>query len=860
MAQDDIRVKFTPDGAESIIGALKDIRAQAGLAVAAVAAISIGIVAKTMEAIDSQAKLARQLRATAQGLETLKRAASLAGIEQEKMDKATRNLDVRLGEALQGEKAASEAFKRLGLNVAEFSKLDADERINAINRALLANVPAAERAAVAGEMFGKKLGMAIASISEEDLAAAREEVQALGLAVSEVDSQTIERANDAFSVIGETARGAANRVTVALAPALEAIAQKIRTIVIENEGFKEGIEAALDAGVFVAGHLADALHGLHLIYKSLVVAGQEWLATTAEIGAKVNTVFEQVVDMAIENINTLIRSLNQIPGVDIAEIVFTGHKKIPAIMREIADSTRKTANESRAELEALAAQPLPSEGLVHSLREIKDAADEVSRAAINARNAMSGGGESSQRDPEAEKRLEKLRDALRTQFETEQHNHSERLKELEEFRRKGLLKEQEYNELLAKENTRHLDAVKAMQDKLQSGLLSAADAERAVHMKKLKELQDARGEGLLVDRKYNELEAQEKARHDAAMQTEQGTNQKKLAALADERAQGLLTQKEYDNQLEQEKARHDAAMQTEQATTSSNVGNLEKNKREEESRKASLITQKEYNELEALEQARHDAVLRDMKAKQDQEWMRVQEQRVVNLENLRVSLLDEEDAELEHYQRKLEQLVAAAEEELITDERYKQMREELEKQHQEKIKKIREGYAGDWTKWNKMTMAQQTQTVLGELVNMTAGIAQHSRKAFEINKAAGIANAVVNAYVGISKTLSSYPYPWNIALAAAHGVAAFAQINAIRSQSFQGGGAGAAPALAGSTAAPAVSPVDTGAGGASGGSGGNSIQRIFNIHVSGSSRAVFEEFAQQMNSLAQDGFVFKLQN
>jgi hypothetical protein len=63
---------------------------------------------------------------------------------------------------------------------------------------------------------------------------------------------------------------------------------------------------------------------------------------------------------------------------------------------------------------------------------------------------------------------------------------------------------------------------------------------------------------------------------------------------------------------------------------------------------------------------------------------------------------------------------------------------------------------------------------------------------FELGKAAAISDAIVNAYKGISKTWNEYPYPYNIPMAAAHGVAAFQQVQNIKSAQFGGsGGSGA---------------------------------------------------------------------
>lgn len=137
--------------------------------------------------------------------------------------------------------------------------------------------------------------------------------------------------------------------------------------------------------------------------------------------------------------------------------------------------------------------------------------------------------------------------------------------------------------------------------------------------------------------------------------------------------------------------------------------------------------------------------------------------------------------------------------------------EALRKQHELEI-----AYMTDAQKFEKKTMGEKAKTIFGELSNITAGVAQHNRGLFELNKVAGISNAIIGAYEGISKTMAAYPYPWNIAMSAAHGIAAFAQVSAIKSTQF---GSGGAPSIAGSTAAAPVSPVSSGAPGAAGGRG-----------------------------------------
>lgn len=174
----------------------------------------------------------------------------------------------------------------------------------------------------------------------------------------------------------------------------------------------------------------------------------------------------------------------------------------------------------------------------------------------------------------------------------------------------------------------------------------------------------------------------------------------------------------------------------------------------------------------------------------------------------------EREAEQENYDLRNKALI----------EFYDRQQEEAIRAGEEEIK-IAQKTQTALQKFERKGYQERAKQIFEELDNITAGVSQHSRAMFNINKVAGIANAVINAYTGISKTMSAYPYPWNIAMAAAHGVAAFAQVNAIRSQSFDGGGGGAAPSLAGATAAPPVTPVG-GTGVTAGGSSNTLDQTI----------------------------------
>lgn len=185
----------------------------------------------------------------------------------------------------------------------------------------------------------------------------------------------------------------------------------------------------------------------------------------------------------------------------------------------------------------------------------------------------------------------------------------------------------------------------------------------------------------------------------------------------------------------------------------------------------------------------------------------------------------EDELEIKRHEERLMRLSEGLALELITVEEARATMEALEEEHMKRLADIRKRGWSDIQKFQNSTLAQQVSQVSGYLANITANVARENKAMFEINKAAGIANAIVSAYEGISKTLGAYPYPFNLALAAAHAVAAFSQVAAIKSQSFSSGG-GAAPSLAGGTPATPVTPVNGGTPASAGGGGGGSVLTI----------------------------------
>jgi predicted nucleotidyltransferase len=161
------------------------------------------------------------------------------------------------------------------------------------------------------------------------------------------------------------------------------------------------------------------------------------------------------------------------------------------------------------------------------------------------------------------------------------------------------------------------------------------------------------------------------------------------------------------------------------------------------------------------------------------------------LEQLRLAGMSEIQIKTEIYAADQELLIDALENKMITQEQYDLLAQEAAQRHADTLTEIDRKAVEERLRLEELERQTKLRGIQTMFTNMAQLMNAGSRKLFEIGKASAIANAVVSAYEGISLTMSKYPYPLNVGMAAAHGAAAFAQVNAIKSQSFSAGaGAG----------------------------------------------------------------------
>lgn len=204
---------------------------------------------------------------------------------------------------------------------------------------------------------------------------------------------------------------------------------------------------------------------------------------------------------------------------------------------------------------------------------------------------------------------------------------------------------------------------------------------------------------------------------------------------------------------------------------------------------------------EELAMVREEELEKEVEAeeKRTKELVRLQEERQGFIVDLK-SIAAEDDIEREEirFEEQVERLLARGEQLGINEQLIKKALENLEEQHQNKLMQIREKAGKKETQFSKWLGDTKVKQSLSTLTSLSAGLAQHSKGWFKINKAAGIANAVISTYEGVAAALKLGP-PLSFVMAPIQLAAGLAQVAAIKSTTYEGGGGGTTPSLAGTT-------------------------------------------------------------
>ncbi|CEF48256.1 unnamed protein product [uncultured bacterium] len=280
-----------------------------------------GMVKGAMDASDAIHGMAREMGISNEKLGEYHHVAKAAGIDTATMEGAVEKLSTNLADiATQGVGPAADALRHYGLSARQLASAGPDAALKA-SVDLLARIPnAAERAAVATELFGKS-GRAMIRISLDGAGAIDrlgQEAKELGLAISDVDSEKIKEANDAMGTISDTLGGVVNRITIGLVPYIKYAADLL--VDFTKEGMRGGTLVS---------------QGFDFIKEAIVLV-VDALDTLKNAAYIVRGAFSQLTSTAVGGFGEMAKFWNNLPGMSL---------KVPKGAVQYLDAWKDTLDE-----------------------------------------------------------------------------------------------------------------------------------------------------------------------------------------------------------------------------------------------------------------------------------------------------------------------------------------------------------------------------------------------------------------------------------------------------------------------------------------------------------------------------------
>lgn len=206
-----------------------------------------------MQAVDSQAKLAKSLNTTYTSITQLNKAFSDGGIND--FEGSLNRLNRRLGAAELGRGAALKAVQELNLDLKELSKSNAAERVAIIADRIKEVATNSQTAARYTQDLGFEQKEAAQFFMQGGNAIrdAAQQVERYGLAISEVEAHRIEEAAGIFGILKELASAAAQSLAAEFAPSVTKTNAQLHSF-IENLG---GVRAIVSGVVSTMRDLVD---------------------------------------------------------------------------------------------------------------------------------------------------------------------------------------------------------------------------------------------------------------------------------------------------------------------------------------------------------------------------------------------------------------------------------------------------------------------------------------------------------------------------------------------------------------------------------------------------------------------------
>ena len=223
---------------------------KAATAAAAVfTATTVALTRRGLDAVESQARLAQSLNTTYDSVTQLQKAFGDSGIDD--FEASMNRLNRRLGAAELGRGAAMNAVKELNLDLQELAQADAAERIALIADRIQDVATNSQTAARYAQDLGFEQREAVAFFLQggDAVRGYADQVDRLGLSLSDIDAQKVIDAQNAMGIFGDITDGVSQSLAANFAPLLTAAADGLTDLAIEAGGVGLAVDDMFDRTV-----------------------------------------------------------------------------------------------------------------------------------------------------------------------------------------------------------------------------------------------------------------------------------------------------------------------------------------------------------------------------------------------------------------------------------------------------------------------------------------------------------------------------------------------------------------------------------------------------------------------------------
>lgn len=286
---------------------------KAGAASATAFAAATAALTKTgTVAVESQLRFAKSLNTTYDSVTQLRAAFGDSGIDD--FEASMNRLNRRLGAAELGRGAAMNAVKELKLDLQELAQVDAAERVAIIADRIKDVATNSQTAARYAQDLGFEQREAAAFFLQggDAVRGYADQVDRLGLSLSDIDAQRVIDAKNAMGIFGDITEGVSQRLASNFAPLLKAASEQLNNVAVEAGGVGVVVDDVFDRAVVggirtaasfrtVFNQLTSSLGDIWAGYQSLPPWAQEIGIVGAIVGGKKGALLVAAVSKAAED-------------------------------------------------------------------------------------------------------------------------------------------------------------------------------------------------------------------------------------------------------------------------------------------------------------------------------------------------------------------------------------------------------------------------------------------------------------------------------------------------------------------------------------------------------------------------------